>query len=231
MARARWDWGRDRQRIIRRMNDTDARPVPPIGQYLFSGTITGDDEDGTARLTWDGGTQEMLDDLLQSNVGFPLGVQLHLTLDACPVLFVGEMNPYGSDPSYALYDAPTKASGYRLRTMVLGVSRETYLDPCVIARVNLCEGEWDRSRAKHRAAELLTCARDYSAIVLLGKKVRDAFGLRSGSLVLYRVAGVPFVHLPHPSGLSRSWDDPATVEKARSLLREVTSLPIGELDE
>jgi len=52
-----------------------------------------------------------------------------------PVL-VGEANPWGSDPFYALYPYPERYAGWRLCHLILGLYRRTYLG--YFDRVNLC---------------------------------------------------------------------------------------------
>jgi hypothetical protein len=135
------------------------------------------------------------------------------------VVLVGELNPRGRDPRYALFDLPVNAAGWRLRTKVLQVHRRTYF---TFKRHNLCVGKWSRRDAEREAARLYLEEYDSRKgvflFVLLGRKVADAFGC--GGLN-------PFTHddrfllLPHPSGRCREWNDPAAGERARSLLREV----------
>jgi hypothetical protein len=50
-------------------------------------------------------------------------------------LLVGEVNPYGGDPYYALYPAPDGCSGHRLCYLILGMRREDYLES--FERINL----------------------------------------------------------------------------------------------
>lgn len=145
-------------------------------------------------------------------------------------LLVGELNPYGADPDFALYPLPARASGDRLCRLVMGLRRGQYL--AAFDRVNLCTGKWSAPAARKRADEL--CADDERQLfVLLGVKVSAAFlpGKPKAFTIEQRCAGT-FVVLPHPSGLCRVWDEPGSVERARKLLTEAGVLPIpAELPE
>lgn len=148
-------------------------------------------------------------------------------------LLVGEMNPYGADPDYALYPLPEHASGGRLQR-ILGLTRDEYLDK--FDRANLCEGKWSMPAARRRATELLNGEHD--VYILLGRKVADAFrhpgaspfttSFSYRSLVVVGDAEALLnpplvqkvrVYLPHPSGLNRVWNDPHAADEARRLLR------------
>lgn len=124
-------------------------------------------------------------------------------------IFVGECNPYGEDPRYALYDEPTNASGARLRR-ILGLERRNYF---ACGRVNLCTGAWSLKDARARAVELLA-AFPGCRFVLLGRKVAAGFRQKGDAFT----TSERFVLLPHPSGLCRVWDEPGTVELAREML-------------
>ncbi len=138
-------------------------------------------------------------------------------------LLVGESNPYGPDPEFALYPAPDGSAGHRLCTLVMGLSRKDYL--ARFDRVNLCDGRWSMPAARKRAQELCDDL-EHEVFVLFGAKVTSAF--LSGPWKPFRIenhcAGT-FVVLPHPSGLSRGWDAPGSFERARVLLREAGVLP------
>ena len=137
-----------------------------------------------------------------------------------PILFIGESNPYGDDPSFALYDEPEGASGHRLRT-ILGLSRDVYLGP-QIERVNLCKGKFSLKSARRAATTIAVRARDYKAVICLGAKVRNAFGFSDIQFFdLLRLESAIFACLPHPSGRNLIWSDPASTNKARALMAEV----------
>lgn len=137
-----------------------------------------------------------------------------------PVL-VGEANPYGGDPYYALYPSPDGCSGHRLCCIVLGMSRAAYLR--TFERVNLCPHEWDRLEAERRAEEL---RQPYGRYILLGAKVSRAFGLEytpfSSALRVGYASGftTSYLVLPHPSGLCRLWNEPGAFGRAREAVGE-----------
>ena len=60
------------------------------------------------------------------------------------VLLLGEYNPYGPSPEFALYCYPPGCSGYRLRR-ILGLPQHQYLD---LHRKNLCDGAWSMKSAQ-----------------------------------------------------------------------------------
>lgn len=153
------------------------------------------------------------------------------------VLLVGELNPYGADPFYALWDEPDEASGNRLR-LILGLARPTYR---ALRRANLCSRYWTMPEARRRAA-LLTApepSRPWDAVVMLGAKVARAFGHAGGFFEVTRPREAPglqgkpeptLVSLPHPSGRNPMWNDPAARHRARAILRELApGVPWGEV--
>ena len=150
------------------------------------------------------------------------------------VVLVGELNPHQDRRAFDLYDEPERASGHRLRSLVLGVRRETYFRR--FARHNLCVGKWSAPAARKRAEEL---SEEYPAetFVLLGKKVQEAFGFYDVSGYFGVVSGVTatkeertVVLLPHPSGLCRVWNEPGAFALARrTLLEACPGLPLGEV--
>jgi len=145
-----------------------------------------------------------------------------VALDARPTL-VGESNPYGADPFFALYPSPDGSSGHRLATKILGLSRQRYVE--AFQRVNLCAGPWRIAEARE-AAERLAIASDLRgmALVLLGAKVCSAFGVEfkpfSKSVGGHATLGGRSTHvvLPHPSGRCRLWLEPGSYERARELV-------------
>ena len=128
-------------------------------------------------------------------------------------LLVGEANPYGADPDYALYSLPEHASGGRL-ARILGLSRTEYLRR--FDRQNLCPMEWSLQTARENAERIRGSSR--AAVVLLGAKVTRAFGL---AYVPFTTVGARFFILPHPSGLSRGWNAPEAVQRARDLVKHL----------
>ncbi len=149
-------------------------------------------------------------------------------------LLVGEDNPYGSDPTKALYPYPDGSAGWRLCRLVMDLPRAEYLRR--FERVNLCAGKWSLREARTTAMELRgRPSWPPPAVVLLGRKVAEAFGL-GGASFFGRVSDSyspeewlhveRFVLLPHPSSRCRLWNRPGAFEEARALLREVGVLPL-----
>ena len=138
-----------------------------------------------------------------------------MTTSPRSVLLVGECNPYGLRPELALYHLPRRASGDRLREH-LGLRDVTYHR---LAKLNLCTGRWDAEVARRRAVFLLAGGQ-HDVFVLLGAKVRAAFGCPT----VFERQALPtcvIVSLPHPSGLCRAWDEPGARERAVGLLAQV----------
>lgn len=142
-------------------------------------------------------------------------------------LIVGETNPYGADPKYALYPFPRSATGHRLCSKILCVPDNVYLE--YFERVNLCTGKWKIAAARKRARELVRAEepmKESRLFVLLGAKVAHAFGLEFEPFTCrnnYRLAPdgigcIATVQLPHPSGLNRMWNEPGAYDRAHQLL-------------
>lgn len=136
------------------------------------------------------------------------------------VLLLGEQNPYGGDPSFALYPAPDGCSGHRLCCRILGLSRREYLER--FDRRNVLEGfgTWSARAARTAASRILG---DHRRVVALGAKVAAALGLptepfRTHDLLLHGAEERYILVLPHPSGLSRAWNAPGAFERARKMV-------------
>lgn len=142
------------------------------------------------------------------------------------IVLVGECNPYGPDPRFALYDLPIGCAGWRLRTVVLGLSERSY---AALARVNLCDTVWSLKAARSVAERLLET---HDVLVLLGRNVSKAFGYDGSVFSWGRVqtgANSILVRLPHPSGRCREWNAEDSVPRARALLKNIApSVPWGE---
>lgn len=125
-------------------------------------------------------------------------------------MLIGESNPYGSDPYYALYPAPDGCSGHRLCCLVLGMHRHTYLE--TFDRINLCEGRWSLRTARQRAQELWPQRRKF---ILFGYKVCTAWEILPYEPFTVHDGGTTLI-LPHPSGLCRLWNEPGAFTRARA---------------
>ena len=142
-----------------------------------------------------------------------------------PVL-VGEANPYGGNPGYALWPEPAGCSGHRLCHKILQMDQREYLR--AFDRVNLCHQDWTLRAARQGADEVFT--RFDGPLVLLGARVCQAFRIKYDPFSQVHVypsnplglsSTRPAVILPHPSGLSRAWNDPQSAVRARELIKEV----------
>jgi len=142
------------------------------------------------------------------------------------VHLIGEDNPYGSEPEFALYCYPPGCAGHRLRR-ILGLPEHQYLD---LRRTNLCVGGWSTKAARERAWELLSACDPTAApsvMVLLGRKVTEAFekiALDGASMEAFTsrtcCPGTILVSLPHPSGRNAALWNLKARDRARQLLRE-----------
>lgn len=137
-----------------------------------------------------------------------------------PVL-VGESNPYGANPDFALYPAPDGCSGHRLCCLILGMRRTDYLTSFL--RVNLCDGPWDEGPARDRAEQItdgtyLEGQDEETPVILLGKKVANAFDV---GFVPFHQLGEDILVLPHPSGRCQIWNRPNAIEQARGAVAKM----------
>lgn len=130
-------------------------------------------------------------------------------------LLVGEQNPYGGDPYFALYPAPDGCSGHRLCCLILGMRRVDYLRS--FERRNLCDGPWNMELARCRAQELRTWK---APIILLGSKVARAFEFDPFEPFTVADGGKTLI-LPHPSGRCQLWNQKNAVSRARVMVAEM----------
>jgi hypothetical protein len=148
------------------------------------------------------------------------------------VTLVGESNPYGSDPHYALYPLPERASGGRL-CAVLGLTPRKYLRR--FRRVNLLDGpRWSAPKARARAWAVASACPPGGALVLCGARVAAAFGhdfarsLLQPKATLYvgeEERAVRSLVVPHPSGLSRLWCEAGMAERVRAAIEALCAGP------
>lgn len=131
------------------------------------------------------------------------------------VWLIGENNPYGPDPRYALYCEPPESAGGRLCYRILGMTERDYLRS--FERRNLlAQDRWSIPAARTAAAELALALQPSDRVVLLGRKVFDAWRPRSlKPWAPFEIRDDYFLLLPHPSGLSRAWNDPSAIGRAR----------------
>jgi hypothetical protein len=128
---------------------------------------------------------------------------------------VGEYNPYGQAPYYALYPHPENSAGGRLCRLILQMDFDEYMES--FKRFNLLDTpKWSLPRAR-AAAKVLAEQEHHERIVLLGAKVAAAFE------VDYAPLSRPhpdILVLPHPSGRNRFWNDLRNMDRARAELRD-----------
>ena len=159
---------------------------------------------------------------------------------ASKILLVGEDNPLSDDPRYSLWPDPPRCAGHNLQSKILGLSMGTYL---ATWRTNLCVGAWDDRAAHARALELGRSEHPWRTIVLLGRRVAQAFAPWTGRVLgsfeqrylgetEMEVEEYPtIVSLPHPSGRCLLWNVPQNIVSARMVLHHVEpAMPWGELD-
>jgi hypothetical protein len=147
---------------------------------------------------------------------------------AAPLVWlIGEQNPYGADPKYALFPLPPHAAGGRLMR-VLGMQTTDYLR-AFVRRNLLTADKWSVPAARAAANALLFEHPPQDKLVLLGARVAAAFGLPfRDHLCQVRRALVGatrqerhLVVVPHPSGLSREWNDPEAVPRVKAAVEEL----------
>lgn len=138
------------------------------------------------------------------------------------VTLVGEHNPYGQDPRYALYPRPTNSAGGRL-CKVLGMSALGYINQ--FHRRNLLDTlKWSAPRARAAALDVQRAAEDGDALVLLGSRVSAAFGVEFVPLYSAWFTGtrVRLLVIPHPSGRSRLWNEAGMAVRVRAAVEALT---------
>lgn len=149
------------------------------------------------------------------------------------VLLVGEYNPYGTGPDFALWPGPVGCSGWRLCHTILGMDEAEYLS--TFDRVNLLDAShpfagkrWPVRVAREEAARLthprrvLLGARVAAAHSAVGSRFRPFERIDCGADEALRWTALV---LPHPSGLSRLWNDPQAVRRAREAVRALLDDP------
>jgi hypothetical protein len=149
--------------------------------------------------------------------------------DAPRTWLIGEQNPYGADPAFALYPLPENAAGARLARF-LGLQKTEYLRRFV-RRNLLGPGPWSAPKAREAADALLRDSAQDDRLVLLGARVSAAFGvpfrerLFDPEVCVLRAPDIRrrILVAPHPSGRSREWNDPRAPERLRAALARLES--------
>lgn len=139
---------------------------------------------------------------------------------ATGTLLVGEAPSRASDA-----DVPFSGrSGDRLRELLGRELEPTFATRNLFVAWPGRDGKgsrFDLAAARGSAALVFSeAALDRRQLVLVGKRVAGAFGVRAGYLEWQRpILGVRVVVFPHPSGVNRWWNDPSNVARARDFLR------------
>ncbi len=143
-------------------------------------------------------------------------------------LIIGMNNPQGNQP---LWPDPPGCSGHRLWKMLSdfgesrhkhSISKTTYLR--TFDRVNIIPGpKWEKNTAKINAPKILDLMKGRTTI-LLGRQVQNTLALPQTSWLTWS-GKFPdlLISIPHPSGLTRSYNDPHFRELVGSMLYQLYS--------
>jgi hypothetical protein len=140
-----------------------------------------------------------------------------------PVL-MGMNNPYTDDPKFALHYTPKRSAGHRLSVMFLEAAKRagrdlTEEDYAVgFDRRNLLNKTvWHPTQVPHR--RILESFQD-RVVVLCGARVAYVLGLPHLGFHLNPTIADRFVYytIPHPSGLTREYNDPEMRTRVGDLL-------------
>ena len=150
------------------------------------------------------------------------------------IFLIGEHNPYGADPRYALFPAPARSAGARL-CRVLGMTRAGYI--ARFERRNLLTGpsperdvfRWSVSKAREAASAIRRGMGEGDCAVLLGARVAAAFGAPfkpcEGWTCCYTGSAGPgevlYLTIPHPSGRSLLWNEQGMADRVRLAVEEL----------
>lgn len=142
-----------------------------------------------------------------------------------PVI-LGLNNPHSSDPKKALGTEPVGSAGHRLWLMVKCAANRAGLDfeendyLGTFDRRNLSnEKFFDYQEAKRQRPEVLASIRSRT-VVMCGTGVLRALGLSHTGFHLDMQQGVGFTYytIPHPSGLTRDYNDPLVRARVGDLM-------------
>lgn len=130
-------------------------------------------------------------------------------------LLVGEWPPKTGEGPYG----PLSARPARVLSAILGITYETFL--CMFDRVNLLKwwaGEKPPGVPALRAIASGFTLNDGCPIILLGRRVCQAFGFTSGYYYWSDFGQKPCVAIPHPSGLNRLYNHVTTRTQVQDVL-------------
>jgi len=144
------------------------------------------------------------------------------------IVFIGQQPATPDDEGQPLIIKPN-SSGERLQKW-MGVTPVQFEEHFMRVNLNPWADTDEFTPGHHVAAarnlyELLYGRR----VVLLGPSVAEAFGIRRKSFTYFHFYDHPEAHflfsvMPHPSGLNRLYNNPATVGQAKKFLRKLWDL-------
>lgn len=142
---------------------------------------------------------------------------IHPLVSGTKPVIAGESNPYSSDPRNAMFPYPENSAGGRFPG-ILGITKRKYLE--IFERLDLCGERWSIRVARAAAEQVIAAAPP--AVIMCGAKVSQAFGVKYHPCTVHDFGyqRTILVCIPHPSGLSRAWHDPAMAGNVRAILRE-----------
>lgn len=131
-------------------------------------------------------------------------------------LIVGMNNPYSDDPYFALYPSPEKSAGFKLYMMLkeaghregFNVLKQNYVD--TFDRMNVVNGQsYNRLEASKNKPKILDAMRHRLTVICGAGTARDLKLFYGGFTLEKNVVG-PYSYyvIPHPSGLTREYNDP-----------------------
>jgi hypothetical protein len=142
------------------------------------------------------------------------------------IWLIGENNPYSRVPDDALLPFPEESAGARLCHQILGMTEAAYL--AAFERRNLLsQARWSAPAARGAAGWLRTQIAASDGVVLLGRKVHDAWHTSVGGTLRGPGPWEPFTRrgtvlaLPHPSGRCRAWWEPGAFRRAREAVAQL----------
>ena len=136
------------------------------------------------------------------------------------MIIVGLNNPHSDDPKDALGIVPANSSGWRL-WQISGLDAYDYLQHL---RLNLtimpsASPDYLAAVARKDFHEAFKKNKNVDHVIILGRTVQRAFGLKPVLLHPQVVDGVEYRVIPHPSGRTLFYNDPVCRALVRSLLR------------
>lgn len=134
------------------------------------------------------------------------------------MIFLGLYNPHSDDPREALSPRPKGASGWRLWKVLNDASGMTEREyESKFRRYNLLTGS-PRGEPSAAAQAFLKLVPPGSRVVALGDRVRSAVGIDKRTFEWQERGEHRFAFPPHPSGLNRFYNDPASRRRAAEFL-------------